>query len=140
MEYSNTISGLKSKRIEIAQAIETNKAELARLSNDRLAIERALRAFGDTDFVEPPKVYEIIFERGELGRFVCDFLREKKGATTAQITVAIIERRGENVSDRDYYAKIQRAVSRCLAHMATKGNAQRSRPSGGGAYIWKLPA
>lgn len=96
MEYVNTISGLKSKRIEIAQEIERLKAEVAKLSNDRLAIERALKTFGDAEHVEAPKVYEIIFERGELRRFVCDFLRETKGATTGQITLAIVEKRGED--------------------------------------------
>jgi hypothetical protein len=139
MEYANTISGLQAKRIEIVQAIEVNKAELAKLSNDRLAIERALRAFGNSDYAEAPKVYEIIFERGELRRFVCDWLRVNGQQTTSQITLAIIDKRGEDPNDREYYAKIQRAVSRCLAHMASSGQAVRDKSGGMKAYGWALP-
>lgn len=139
MDYVNTISGLKNKHVEISQAIEINKAELAKLSNDRLAIERALRAFGNCDYAEPPKVYNVIFERGELRRFICDFLREKGKATTSQITLAIIEKRGEDPNDREYYATIQRAVSRALAHMASRSQAIRGKKVDGSvAYMWRL--
>lgn len=139
MEYANTISGLKAKHAEIQQEVERTKATLAKLSNDRLAIERALQAFGNHDFTTAPKVYDIIFERGELRRFVCDFLRQNGAKTTSEITLAIIDRKGEDPNDREYYGKIQRAVSRCLAHMADKGQAIRDKSKGTLAYTWSLP-
>ena len=136
MEYSNTISGLKSKRIEIIKEIDQLRAEAARLTNDKTAIEQVLISFGDTEFDNAPRVYTVTFERGHLQRFICDFLRSHGTGTTREITLAVIEERGKDPDDRAFYSKIQQAVSRCLAHMGAKGQALRTGDSR--AYEWKL--
>jgi len=136
MDYANTISGLQRKRGEIAQQIEALKIEIAKLSNDRLAIERSLRAFGVGEVAEPPKFYEITFERGELRRFILRHLRAHEAATTREIVLSIMEARGEDPNDKHRYSRIQEAVSRALAHLADRGGVVRSGSSRG--YVWRL--
>ena len=136
MEYTNTISGLKSKRTEIMQEIDRLRAEAAKLTNDKTAIEQVLISFGDAEFENAPRVYNVTFERGQLHRFICDHLRAKGSATTREVTLAVIASRGKDADDKAFYAKIQQAVSRCLANMGQKGQAVRSGDSR--AYEWRL--
>ena len=133
MEYTNTISRLKSKRIEIMQEIDRLRAEAAKL---KTAIEQVLVSFGDTEFDNAPRVYIVTFERGQLHRFICDYLREHGSGTTREVTLAVIASRGKDANDKAFYAKIQQAVSRCLSHMGDKGQAVRTGDSR--AYEWRL--
>jgi len=139
MEYANTISGLKARRLEIMQKADELRAEASKLMNDKISIEQVLASLGCNDFQNVPRVYTITFERGQLQRFICDFIRERGPSMTRHITLAIIEEQGRDPKDRAYYSKIQQAVSRCLAHMADKGNAVRDRSAGTLAYTWRLP-
>ncbi len=136
MAYANTISGLKAKRLELTKEIERLRSEAASLTNDRSAIEQVLRAFGCTEFENAPRVYNPTFERGQLHRFVCDYLRTHGKGTTRDVTLALIADRGKDPDDREFYNTIQRAVSRCLAHMGTRGQATRSGSAR--AYEWRL--
>jgi hypothetical protein len=138
MEYANTISGLQRKRDEIAQEIEGLKIQLAKLGNDRLAIERSLQAFGVGEVAEPPRFYEITFERGELRRFILRHLRAHGAATTREITSDIMATKGEDPNDKPRYSRIQQTVSRALAHLADRGGVVRSGSSRG--YVWRLVA
>lgn len=139
MEYTNTISGLKSKRVEIAQEIERLQSEIGKLGNDRNALDRALRTFGCFEFDEAPRVYEMLFEKGQLRRFICDYIRENGPQTTRNMTLAVISMKGEDSRDTEYYAKIQRAVTRCLCHMAKGGQAVKEKIPGEQANTWALP-
>lgn len=139
MEYTNTISGLKARRLEIVQEAEKLRAEAAKLMNDKISIEQVLTSLGCNDFQNAPRAYTITFERGQLRRFICDFLREHGKARTKDITLAIIKSQKRDPQDRAYYSKIQQSVSRCLAHMADKGQSVRDRSAGTLAYTWRLP-
>lgn len=134
--YTNTISGLQRKRDEISQELDRLKAAMAKLSNDRLAIDRTLQAFGVGEVAEPPRFYEITFERNELRRFILRHLRAEGSATTRDIVLSIMASKGEDPGDKHRYSRIQQAVSRALAHLADKGGVVRSGDAR--AYRWKL--
>lgn len=136
MDYANAISGLQRKRDEIAQEIEALKIQTAKLANDRLAIERSLQACGVGEVAEPPRFYEITFERGELRRFILRHLKAHGAATTREITSDIMATKGEDPNDKHRYSRIQQTVSRALAHLADRGATIRQGDSR--AYLWDL--
>lgn len=122
------------------QEADRLRAEASKLMNDKSAIEQVLVALGCTEFEAAPRAYNITFERGQLHRFICDYLRQHGSATTRDVTLAIIEKQSRDPEDKAYYAKIQQAVSRCLAHMGAKGQAVRAGASehNAKAYEWRL--
>jgi hypothetical protein len=136
MDYVNTISGLQRKRDEIAQEIEGLKIQIAKLSNDRLAIERSLQAFGVGEVVAPPRYYEITFERGELRRYILRHLKTHGAATTRDIALDIMATKGEDPNDKHRYSRMQQTVGRALAHLADKGGIVRTGSPRG--YVWRL--
>lgn len=118
MGYELTISGLRRKRKELAQAIERRRDEIAHLRADLEAIERALIVFGVVDITIPPQPHNIMFGRSELRRIVLDELRKHGERTVREIALAVIERRG--LEGRDY-ERVTKGVGKVLRTLVARG-------------------
>jgi len=139
MEYEKTIHGLQRKRRELIQQVECMKAEIAKLHNQRITVEKALEAFGCHDYKDGPRMHRVTFPRKQLRRFIIDYLRDNGTGATGMITDALMQSRGEDPHDRLYRGQIQRAVSQALYLMGEAGTAERlEMRKGRQGYIWGL--
>ena len=139
MEYEKAIHGLKRKRRALIVETEQLRERLAVLHNQRGTCEKALEAFGVTDLGRDKHVNHHRFRRGELRRFIANYMRENERVSTGQLTAAVMVSRGEDPNDRLYRGEMQRAVSHALYNMSRAGTAVKvEERKGRRGYIWGL--
>lgn len=145
--YELTLSGLIRRRAVLISEINGMRDRLNRLLADLDTLDRAIRVFDpDIDFDELPErrvpPAHVAF-RGELARFVIDFLRKsRKPATSRDIGFALMEARKLNTADARLHMMISNRAGAALLRLKRKGivDSRRSDPTGrqGGLQVWWL--
>lgn len=136
MEHPQTISGLQRKRKELAKTVEIARDHLAVLSHDLEAIERALAVFGVIELQPTPRVYSTAHCRKEMRTLAIAMLKERGECTSRDITLELIERRGQSARDAKLYEKVQKGVGRALRRLEDRGAVVRRVDDG--RVIWGL--
>jgi hypothetical protein len=121
MTNSYCLSGLIEKRAELAGEIEAMQARLDQMRADLVHLDAAIRIFGpdaEPEAIRPKKPSRKgcdWFGRGELGRLVLEALRDaREPMTTAEVTRAVMERRGMSAGDAASRRRIEGMVKGAL--------------------------
>ena len=140
MGYSHTTSGLQRKHRQLTVEIERLREQIAVLHNQRTSCENALKTFGLVPMGRDKKATSPRFKRGEVMRFITDYMRENGGVTNSEITEALMIKRGEDPADRHYRGDIRTAVTNTLRRMANDGVVVRieERKDGRRGSVWGL--
>jgi sugar-specific transcriptional regulator TrmB len=113
MAQSPVVSGLISKRAEIAGLIAHHRKEIARLSEEAQALDTAIKLFEPTYHARSvkPRQYKkknVFFKHGEAHRMILEVLREaEQEMTTHGIAQAVMLR-------KDIEGEHEKAVQACL--------------------------
>ncbi len=103
MAETHVISGLKTKRAEIAGLLAECDERRAALKGALATIDAALRLFayeGDPAEIKAKRKRRWMFKRGELQRAVMDALRAADGPlTNAEISEMVIRSKGWSAAD-----------------------------------------
>jgi hypothetical protein len=126
MTHEHTISGLVTKRAEIAGKLEHHQAITRQLFIDLDAIDQAIRMFApDMELSEikpkpmPPRHAAY---KGEVARVVLGTLREaKRACSTQELTMHVMAERGMNTADKRLVKTVSNRVGACLRHHRRKG-------------------
>jgi hypothetical protein len=126
MTHEHTISGLVTKRAEIAGKLEHHQAIVRQLFIDLDAIDQAIRMFApDMELSEikpkpmPPRQAAY---KGEVARVVLGTLREaKRACSTQELTMHVMAERGMNTADKRLVKTVSKRVGACLRHHRLKG-------------------
>lgn len=137
MEAPNTVSGLLTKRAELAGKIKFHQAELRKMVCDLDHLDATIRLFdpeADTSRVARyPTKHRA--HKGEMTRFVLAALRDATGPITSlEITRAMIAKRGLNADDGTVVL-MRKRVGACLTALKAKG-AAREVPRAGEYKGW----
>jgi len=147
MAESHVVSGLVSKRSEIAGLINHHQSEIRRLAADLAHVDGAIKLF-DPDYdlrtVKPTtvRVRNSWFEHGNVGRQALDALRLAAAPlSTRQIAEKLIENSGKSVNgtkEWDHVLKLvlcglRRLEDRGQIRMAGKSEGPRNAP-----LLWDL--
>jgi hypothetical protein len=142
MTHEHTISGLVTKRAEIAGKLEHHQAITRQLFIDLDAIDQAIRMFApDMELSEirpkplPPRHAAY---KGEVARIVLGTLREaKRACSTQELTMHVMAERGMNTADKRLVKTVSKRVGACLRHHRLKGLIKSGK--GLGAHItWEI--
>ncbi|MCG8691721.1 MAG: hypothetical protein MI806_10980 [Minwuiales bacterium] len=126
MAQSHTLSGLISKRAEIAGRIEHAQAELRQLIIDLDNLDHTIRLFDpDIDLAEikpkplPPRNQTY---KGEISRALFAAIRQAdRPLTTKELAQHVMAERGLNTADKGLVRLIRKRVGACLRHYRGKG-------------------
>lgn len=143
-EQSHTLSGLVTKRAEIAARIVEARAGLRQLIIDLDNIDAAIRIFDPSYAIEtikpkaPVAVHGVSF-RGEFVRLILDMMREAKGpVTTNEIALHVMRSRGANTADAATLALFNKRARALLYHYQERGvvRAVRGNEEGRRRFNW----
>lgn len=141
---SHTLSGLITKRSEIAGRIVEARAALRQLIVDLDAIDAAIRIFDPAYNVEgikpraPTAPHGVSF-RGEFVRVILDMMRAAKGpVTTNEVALHVMRQRGINTADAASVALFNRRTRALLYHYQERGviRAVRGNEEGKRRFNW----
>jgi hypothetical protein len=129
MAESHTVSGLKTRREEVAREVVRLDREREKLVADIAALDRALVLCGERRPTPVP-----LFPKGKFRRMLLDIKREKpdlKGNSAfAKEVIAVLE---WNPHDPDLYLRIHRKVKQTFADIAhTKNRKSKQLEMNGG--------
>src|ERR1700722_1327212 len=126
-DRSHALSGLVTKRAEIAGQITHTRATLRQQLIDLDNIDAAIRIFDPGYDVEsikpkaPSPAYSVSF-RGEFVRLILDMMRAAKGpVTTREVAFHVMRERGLNTADDALVALFNRRTRALLYHYQTRG-------------------
>jgi hypothetical protein len=126
-DRSHALSGLVTKRAEIAGRITHTRATLRQLIIDLDNIDAAIRIFDpgyDIDSIKPKApspAYSVSF-RGEFVRLILDMMRDAKGpVTTREVAAHVMRERGLNTGDVALVALFNRRTRALLYHYRDRG-------------------
>lgn len=125
MTTLHVVTGLMTKRAELAALLEHHQAKVRQLMIDLDAIDQALRLFNpDIELSEikprpiPPRHAAY---KGEIARVVLDNLCDaKRACTTQELTMHLVAERGMNTADKRLVKAVTKRVGACLRHHQTK--------------------
>jgi hypothetical protein len=123
MDSPNTVSGLLSKRAELAGLLKFHRAEIRKITCDLDHLDAAIRMFdpdADTSRVARyPTRHRA--QKGEMVSFVLKALRTaKEPVTSLDITRAMMEARGLKADDQTVVL-MRKRVGACLTALKGKG-------------------
>ena len=142
MAESHVVSGLVSKRGEMAGLIEYHRKEMGRLTGDLVHLDASIKLFApDLDLRSlRPRAHRrrnAHFRAGEVPRFILDSLRRAGGALTSRaIAEQVVTAKGLEASPATL-AAIQKSLLIALKCLAGKG-VLREGPSAGAARTWVI--
>ena len=142
MAETHVLSGLLSKRAEIAGQIEHAQTALRMLIIDLDNLDATIRIFNpNIDLAEvkpkplPPRNHAF---KGEVSRIVLGMLRQAIEPLTAQdIARHVMAERGLNIADKRLVRVIGKRVGACLRHYRAKGIV-RSEKGQGQFLVWRV--
>jgi hypothetical protein len=124
---NHTLSGLITKRAELAGEISDLRTKLRQALIDLGHVDAAIHIFDpefDIDTIAPKAstpLYHVSF-RGEFVRVILDMMREAKGpVTTKEIALYVMRGRGLNTADEALVALFTRRTRALLYHYRTRG-------------------
>lgn len=143
--YDLTLSGLIRRRSVLISEINGARDQLNEMLANLDVLDRAIRVFDpDIDFDDLPErrvpPAHVAF-RGELARFVVDFLRKsRKPVTSREIGFAVMEARRLNTADARLHAMISNRAAAALLRLRHKGvvASERADNAKGGLQRWWL--
>lgn len=105
MAEPHVVTGLMTKRAELAGLLEHHQAKVRQLMIDLDAIDQALRLFNpdiELDAIKPkPMPPRHAAYKGEVARIVLATLRDaKRPCTTQELTMHVMAERGMNTADK----------------------------------------
>ncbi len=140
MGHTYAISGLVSKRAEVAGLIEYHQKEIERLRQSIYQIDAAIRIFDPTYRIRSIKTkeyrrYSRIFKKGECYRLCLDTLRRADDVlSTILITDVIMHRKGLPL---EQHSTVTDSVNNSLRFAERRGIVQRVGMDGL-AILWRL--
>lgn len=142
MAESHVVSGLLSKREEIAGQITTIQAEIGRLQGALTHLDNTIKLFSpqyDLRTIKGKRTYKKSknFERGEAQRMTLDVLREfKKPLCSREIVDELLERK--NIEpDSVTIVNLQKNILTIL-HSLEKRNIIIQVDNAGGSLKWRI--
>ena len=126
MTEPHVVTGLMTKRAELAGLLEHHQAKVRQLLIDLDAVDQALRLFKpdiELDDIKPkPLPPRHAAYRGEVARIVLATLRNAQRACTIQeLTMHVMAERGMNTADKRLVKTVSNRVGACLRHHRSKG-------------------
>lgn len=147
MAQSHVISGLVTKRSELAGLIKHHQEVMRRLSAAIVNIDGAITLF-DPDYdlqsikAKAPKQANPWFKHGETSRMVLDVLRRApQPLSTRQIGEAMVDAKGVTVEDAREWDAVLKPVLSAMQRAQKKGIVMmvgRVGGKGGGAMLWQI--
>lgn len=126
MSEPHVVSGLMTKRAELAGLLEHHQAKVRQLMIDLDAVDQALRLFKpdiELDEIKPkPLPARHAAYKGEVARIVLGTLRDaKRACTTQELTMHVMAERGMNTADKRLVKTVGKRVGACLRHHRSRG-------------------
>jgi hypothetical protein len=126
MGEPHVLTGLMTKRAELAGMLEHHQAKVRQLMIDLDAIDQALRLFKpDIELAAikakpmPPRHAAY---KGEVSRIVLATLRDAgRACSTQELTMHVMAERGMNTADKRLVKTVGKRVGACLRHHRAKG-------------------
>lgn len=142
MAESHVVSGLVSKREEIAGQISTFQAEIGRLQSSLSHLDNTIKLFSpqyDLRTIKGKRSYTKSknFERGEAQRMTLDVLREFKNPLCSREIVDELLERKNIESNTTTIVNLQKNILTIL-HSLEKRNIIVQVDNAGGALKWKI--
>jgi len=126
MSEPHVLTGLMTKRAELAGMLEHHQAKVRQLMINLDAIDQALRLFKPdielADIKAKPMPPRHAAYKGEVARIVLGTLRDaKRACSTQELTMHVMAERGMNTADKRLVKTIGKRVGACLRHHRVKG-------------------
>lgn len=126
MSEPHVLTGLMTKRAELAGQLEHHQATVRQLMINLDAIDQALRLFKPdielSDIKAKPMPPRHAAYKGEVSRIVLGTLRDaKRACSTQELTMHVMAERGMNTADKRLVKTVGKRVGACLRHHRTKG-------------------
>lgn len=141
MPNEHVLSGLITKRAELAGQIEIMQKEMRQLVVAIDHIDAAIRMFdpnvdlGEIASKLPPRHHAF---KGEVSRLVLNALRKAdKPLPISELTLHVLAGRGLSADDKPFVRILSRRVGACLRNLRRRGLVQLSRTIGQ-AGLWGL--
>jgi hypothetical protein len=142
MTQSHVLSGLISKRAELAGKLEHHHAVVRQLMIDLDAIDQAIRLF-DPDIelagIKPkPMPPRHAAYKGEVSRIIMGTMRDaKRTCTTQELTMHVMAERGMNTADTRLVKTVEKRVGSSLRSLRKKGTV-KSVKGLGDRLAWEI--
>lgn len=141
MKNDHVLSGLMTKRAELAGQIETMQREMRDLIAAIGHIDAAIRVFdpaADIDDIKPKLPPRFHAFKGEVSRLVLDALRKAaKPMPVSDLTLIVAAGRGINPDEKPFMRVLSRRVGACLRNLRKKKLVQMTRPPGS-LGLWQI--
>ena len=142
MADPHVLTGLITKRAELAGRLEHDQAVVRQLLIDLDACDATIRLFKpDIDLEEirpkplPPRHAAY---KGEVARIVLGTLRDaKRPCSTQELTMHVLAERGMNTADKRLVKTVTKRVGSCLRHHRARG-VIRSTGGLGKRIAWEI--
>lgn len=142
MKNEHVLSGLVSKRAEIAGKLEHHQAQVRQLMIDLDSVDQTIRLFApdmQLDEIKPkPLPPRHAAYKGEVARVVLGTLRNAaRPCSTQELTMHVMAERGMNTADKRLVKTVGKRVGACLRHHRNKG-LLRSTKGLGDHIVWEV--
>ncbi len=142
MTEPHVVTGLMTKRAELAGILEHHQAKVRQLMIDLDAVDQALRLFKpdiELEAIKPkPLPPRHAAYKGEVARIVLGTLRDaKRPCSTQELTMHVMAERGMNTADKGLVKTVTKRVGSSLRHHRAKGLI-RSVGGLGGLLVWSV--
>ena len=142
MAQSHVVSGLVSKRSELAGILEHHQKEITRLSAEVSAIDGAIKVFDPSyriQDIKSKRQFKVnpFFAHGELHKIILEVMRDaEQPIATPDICTQVIDRKGLTL-DSEQLGMVRASVSNALNRQSNKGMI-RSVGNEGLANVWEV--
>lgn len=142
MTEPHVVTGLMTKRAELAGMLEHHQAKVRQLMIDLDAVDQALRLFKPDIELEAIKSKPLpprhAAYKGEVARIVLGTLRDaKRPCTTQELTMHVMAERGMNTADKRLVKTVGKRVGACLRHHRNRQLIQSSNGIAG-RIVWSV--
>lgn len=142
MTEPHVVTGLMTKRAELAGMLEHHQAKVRQLMIDLDAVDQALRLFKpdiELEAIKPkPLPPRHAAYKGEVARIVLGTLRDaKRPCSTQELTMHVMAERGMNTADKGLVKTVTKRVGASLRHHRARGLI-RSVGGLGGLLVWEV--
>ena len=141
MKNDHVLSGLITKRAELAGQIEMMQRKMRELVATIGHIDAAIRVFdpnAELDDIKPKLPPRFQAFKGEVSRLVLNALREAgKPLPVSDLTFIVAAGRGINPDDKPFMRVLSRRVGACLRNLRRRKLVMMTRPPGS-LGLWQI--
>jgi len=141
MKNEHVLSGLITRRAELAGQIEIMQREMRQLVATIGHIDATIREFDpntDLEDIKPKLPPRFQAFKGEVSRLVLDALRESKNPLpVSDLTLIVAAGRAINPDDKPFMRVLSRRVGACLRNLRKKKLVVMTRPPGS-LGVWAI--